>query len=235
MASKATVFVIVLVLLTSCSGLSPQPTQTPYPTYTLQPTYTPFPTPTPIPTATSEPAPTATEAPPTQASIPTADPKGGIIAKNVHMVQEQNGIQVILERLLVTEPSLKPGGKLDDPLFEDSITYVQPIFVITNNTDKEVRISDFMSSLISANGEQVPAGFFYSFLSQHPFLKGILPGSTIHGPIWTGLTQHTWNQVTKVVVKLPYFVAGEEKVTDDFLFIVEIDDWTLEPLPDSLK
>lgn len=235
MASKAAVFVIVLVLLASCSGLGPQPTKTPHPTYTLQPTHTPFPTPTPIPTATSEPTPTATQSPPTQAPTPTADPKAGIIAKNIHMVQEQNGIQVILERLLVTEPSLKPGGEMDDPLFEDLRTYVQPVFIITNNTDKEVRISDFMSSLISASGEQVSAGVFYSFLSQHPFLKGILPGSTIKGPIWAGLTQHAWNQVTKIVVKMPYFVANEEKITEDFLFTVEVQDWTFEPLPESLK
>lgn len=221
-------FILILAACAAPAAIPPTayPTYTPAPTYTPYPTYTPFPTPTPEPTATNTPV------PPTPAPSPTPAPPG-IIAKNVNLFQEQKGVVVTLARVVITDPDKRLGGRLEDPAFDLSKTYVQPIFKVTNNTDREIQFSDPQAILISANGEQVGLGPFLPIIVRHPLTMPILPGSSIEGPAWVGIRNSTWNQITRVVVKVPYFIADDQPVTDDFIFIVDIQGWEYEPLPES--
>ncbi len=233
MVKKLGLCFVIAFVLAACSTPAPE-VPTPYPTYTPQPTYTPYPTFTVVPTSTATPLPAETPIPPTPEPSPTAAPPE-IIAKNVFMTQEQNGVEVNLVRLLITDPEKKEGGNLDEYGFEGSRSYVQPIFIITNNTDKQIKVSDYQGTLVSANGEQVSLGPFVPIFIRHSLSESILPGSTITAPVWVGIRMHHWNQISNVVVKLPYFESDGKKVTNDFIFKVDVQDWTFEPLPDILK
>lgn len=235
MRKLALIICLFTMMVSACVPAAPIPTQTPYPTYTAQPTFTPYPTYTAIPTVTNTPEPTNTPIPPTPLPSPTANPTPGKVARNVHMVQEQNGVVVTLERLYISDPAARDGGLLEDPGFEGSKVYLQPLFTIKNNTDKEVAISDFQGTLVSANGEQVGEARFYNIFFRHPLEQSILPGSSIIGPVWVGMKQSAWNQVSKVVVKIPYFISDGKKVTDDFIFSIDVVEWDYEELPDHLK
>ena len=185
------------------------------------------PTETPVPTSTPNP----TEVPPT----PTpAEP--GSIAKNVHLVQEQGDVQVVLERLLITDPNSDIGYKLrDDESYKGKSVYVQPVLVITNNSDQIVKISFVGDILIMANGEQISYNNFLNIFYPPEYSKEILPGATVMGPVWVGLKNSTWNQITSVTVRIPKFQADGKNITDDFIFRIPVENWEFEPLPDSLK
>lgn len=148
---------------------------------TLIVTATPIPpTETPIPTNTPEP----TIKPPT----PTAATNPETIAKNVHQVQEQNGVEVVLERILITDPNSEIGQDLrDDEYYKNKSVYVQPVIKIINNTDRIIKIFFAGDIIVMANDEQVSFGNFLNIFYPPEYAKDIMPGATIRGPVWVGL------------------------------------------------
>ncbi len=186
------------------------------------------PTETPIPTNTPEP----TIKPPTP--TPASNPES--IAKNVAITQEQNGVEVILERVLIADPNSEVGLKhRDDEYLKNKSVYLQPIIKITNNTDRLIKMFFVGDIIVQANDEQISYNNFINIFYMPEYSKDVLPGATVRGPVWVGMNRHKWNQITKVVVRIPHFESNEIKITEDFIFEVEVGDWGFEPLPDHLK
>jgi hypothetical protein len=192
-------------------------------------TATPIPpTETPVLTNTPE----LTIKPPT----PTAATNPESIAKNVAMTQEQNGVEVILERVLIADPNSEVGLKhRDDEYLKNKSVYLQPIIKITNNTDRLIKMFFVGDIIVQANDEQISYNNFINIFYMPEYSKDVLPGATVRGPVWVGMNRHKWNQITKVVVRIPHFESNEIKITEDFIFEVEVGDWGFEPLPDHLK
>jgi len=230
---KNSIVVIIILLLssllTSCASQSQEVVITQEVTrlveVTRQITEMVIVTATPFP-PTETPASTAVQPTPTASTDPQS------IAKNVNVEQEQNGIKVVLSRLLIADPDdeLVLDFK-DDEAFKGKSVYIQPIITITNNTDKIINMSFVGDILIMANDEQVSYNYFVSYLYLPEFSKDILPGGSVRGPVWVGLNEHTWNQITKVTVRIPSFVSNDKQVTDDFIFTIPVDGWGFEPLP----
>lgn len=186
-----------------------------------------------IVTATPLP-PTETLAPTVVPATPTASTAPQSIAKNVNLVQEQNGVRVVLNRVLIADPDSKIGlERKNNEFFRGKIVHIQPVITITNNTDQVINMSFVGDILIMANDEQVSYNQFVTYLYLPEFSKDILPGGTVRGPVWVGLNEHIWNQITKITVRIPAFQSNDNQVTDDFIFIVPVDGWDFDPLPDE--
>ncbi len=186
------------------------------------------PTETPTPTNTPEPTPVT----------PTVTPetKTDTIAKNFPLIQEQNGVQVILERVLVSDPDSDVGLRFkSNDSFQNKSVYVQPVITVINNTDKIIKMSFAGDILVMVNGEQVSYSSFMNILFMPEYSKDILPGAKVIGPAWVAFSQVKWNQVTNIAVRIPHFTSDDNKITDDFIFQIEVDNWGFEPLPEHLK
>jgi hypothetical protein len=186
------------------------------------------PTETPIPTQTPQP----TTVPPTL----TPDTKAESIAKNFQLIQEQNGVEIILERVLISDPDSEIGLKhKNNDGFQNKRVYVQPIISIKNNTDKIIQMSFVGDIIIMANDEQISYNNFLNYFYMPEYSKDILPGAIVSGPIWVALSRYEWNQITNLTVRIPHFTSNDNRITDDFMFQIEVHDWGFEPLPEHLK
>lgn len=227
--------ILVIYLVSLLTGCSPQTIETIITkeievTREVEVIQTVIVTATPIP-PTETPAPTNTPEPTIKPPTPTAATNPESIAKNVAMTQEQNGLEVVLERVLITDPNTEIGLKFrDDDNFKNKRVYLQPIIRITNNTDRLTKMFFVGDIIVQANDEQVSYNNFISLFYLPEFGKDVLPGASVRGPVWVGMDRHRWNQITKVVVRIPHFESNGIKITDDFIFEVEVGDWGFEPL-----
>lgn len=195
------------------------------PTNTLVPTNTPRPTSIPKPTNTIA---------PTQA--PTEVPAQGI-AKNYVASDEDAGVVVEVVRVLIAPKESVSQNFATSEIYNDKSTLVEFIFRITNNTN-EVITFNFFTNTASVNGEQISfqdyawaGGSIGDNLSDK-----VLPGSYVIGGYWTGIKRSTWEEANKIVISIDHaFDSNYSRVTKDFLFTIDVVDWSFEPLPDDLK
>lgn len=192
-------------------------------TKTLSPTLIPSPTNTPRPLNTVVPSLT-----PTQALT-----QG--IAKNFIVSDEDSGILIEVVRIFVAPKESVPEEVRSYEIFNDKSTFIQFIFRITNSNNKIVQ-DNFHMTIAAINGEQVLFNDFYWGEFGDNLSDSILPGSTVIGGYWTGIKRSSWDEVNKIIISIPHvFDSDYNRVTKDFLFTIDVNNWSFEPLPDELK
>lgn len=190
---------------------------------------------TPIPTATQRPTET-----PIPTSTPTNEPTQDSYlakAKNFVASEEQNGVLIEVERILICDKYWDDIYKdySEEPIFDDKTTYIEFIFRVTNNTDKIIWFN-FSDTIASANGEQISLyDFVYSDYywgwGDDDLDEDILPGSMVRGFTWTGVKRSTWDEIDKIIISIPNAYDNDyNSVTDNFLFEIEVGDWGFEPI-----
>lgn len=195
-------------------------------------TNTPIPTDTPSPTDTTVPTSTPTSEPTQDAAL--------VKAKNFVASEEQNGVLIEIERILICDKYWDDIYKdySEEPIFDDKLTYIEFIFRVTNNTNKVISIN-FYSSIASANGEQISFddyvyGEYFWGWGGDDLDEDILPGSMISGYTWTGVKRSSWDEVEKIIISIPgAFDKDYDSVTEDFLIEIEVGDWGFEPLSED--
>jgi hypothetical protein len=201
---------------------------------TVESTSEPEPTNTVRPTNTSRPTNTAR---PT--NTPTIEPTPGYpntIARNYLASDEDNGVIVEVARILIAQKDVF-ATEFDDPIFEDKTTLVMFIFKITNNTDQVID-SNFYTGTAAINGEQIKFEDYWwvSRLRGDNLSDEILPGSTVIGGLFGGIKRSSWDEVETIVMSVPHFFDDSfSRLTSNFLFTIDVDDWEFEPLPDELQ
>jgi hypothetical protein len=210
----------------------PTNTVQPAATSTKQPINTPAPTNTPEPSNT--PAPANTETP---TSTTTQEPIGEQIAKNNVAVLDSGGVKIEVARIVVgKKEAVKQKFTMID-LFSDKTTVAEFVFKITNTTDKAVKLYVDQGA-VAINTEQIDL-FDYS-MGGAKFGDDLggeyLPGVTAIGGLWVGIKRTEYDKVTKIQIKIgaPYD-ANYSKLGPDYIFNIDVKDWTFEPLPDDLK
>lgn len=201
---------------------------------TVEPTSEPEPTNTVRPTNTSRPTNTAR---PT--NTPTIEPTPGYpntIARNYLASDEDNGVIVEVARILIAQ---KEGfvEEFTKPVFEEKNTLVMFIFKFTNNTDQVIK-SNFHTGTAALNGEQIEFMDYWweSRLRGDDLTNDILPGSTVIGGIWAGIRRSSWDEIETIIISVPHFFDKDySRLTNSFLFTIDVDDWGFEPFPDELK
>ena len=246
MRKKLFLILIILLFITSCSifpnneiavqtavaaTIQAQPTITvEEPTQEIIPTATPKPT--EVPTETAIPEPSATPSP---TLIPTQINQG-TIAENFLSLQESNGIKIEVVRILIAEK-----GAIDQdfpsPLFDDKSTLVEFVFRITNNTNQVISFN-FYTTIAAVNGEQIP---FEDYKWENVTFgsnldEDILPGSIVIGGYWTGIKRTNWDEVNTIVISIPYaYNSDYSRITEDFLFTINVNNWSFAPIPEELE
>ena len=130
-----------------------KPTNTNAPTQTMveiEPTTTPLPIDAPSPEISPELSPTST--------IPAVDTSNAK-AKNKIVSQDNSGVIVEVYRIVIADKSAVAQDFMSSHQFDDSITLVEIIFRVINNTDKIITLYADQAS-ISINGEQIETAKF---------------------------------------------------------------------------
>lgn len=211
-----------------------QPTNTLALLATATSTFPPAPTNTPRPTNTPAPTKEPTQTPTQTQAVDTSK----AIAKNYVISQESNGVIVEIARILIADKTGVPQDFSNAPLIANSPTVVEYIFRIVNNTDKVITTNFASSAIAAVNGEQIV--FDEYWLNNNTWFgddlsSNILPGSTIIGGLWTGVNRSSWDDVEKIIISVPYFFDNDySRVSQEFLFNIDIVDWTFEELPEEI-
>jgi len=194
-------------------------TNTPEATNTRRPTSTPRPSNTPSPTNT-----------PTELL-------GQGVAKNYVVSEEDGGVLVEVARIVIAPKSAFDQDLFDDEIYDDKSTIVEFTFRLVNSTNEVIKFG-YSSLTASVNGEQIVFSD-YSWRGEFgdELDNDILPGSYLIGGMRTGIKRSSWDEVTQMVilVEAAYNSSTYKDVTKDFLFTIEVSDWTYEPLPDELR
>jgi hypothetical protein len=204
----------------------PLPSAKKQPTNTFAPTNTPKPSDIPAPTNTEIPTSTATQ----ESTI-------GQIAKNDIATIDSGGVKLELARVVIAKKEAAKQQFSMIQIFDDKPTVVEFIFKITNTTDKTVNIYVDQGT-VAINTEQIDL-FDYS-IGGAKFgddLGGeFLPGVTAIGGMWVGIKRADYDKVTKIQIKIdgPTDV-NYSKLGPDYIFNIDVKDWTFESLPDDLK
>jgi len=185
-------------------------TNTPPSTNTPRPTSTPRPSNTPSPTNT-----------------PT-EPPGQGVAKNYVVSEEDGGVLVEVARIVIAPKSEFDQDLFDDEIYDDKSTIVEFTFRLVNNTTEVIRFGySFLTA--SVNGEQVLFNDYWHDGEFGDELDGdLLPGSYVIGGFRTGIKRSSWDEVTQIVILVEgaYNSSTYDDVTKDFLFTINVSNWT---------